>query len=120
MLMTQDLPAAETLGVLEPILLPPDVALPTSYVNDVRFDLRRGADGVAYVTDSSDKGAQRHHRGRSGHRRELAAAARSSIDEGRATNQLHRRARFHHERDLRRKPHALFRIPIDAKPVLLR
>ena len=38
------------------IHFPPDVVLPTTYLNDVRFDLRQGADGVAYITDSSDKG----------------------------------------------------------------
>ena len=43
--------------VVQKILFPPDVALPTSYVNDVRFDLRRGSAGMAFVTDSSDKGA---------------------------------------------------------------
>jgi sugar lactone lactonase YvrE len=35
-------------------------------------------------------------------------------------NQLHRQARFHKGHDLRRKPYALFRIRIDAQPVLLR
>jgi sugar lactone lactonase YvrE len=35
-------------------------------------------------------------------------------------NQLHRQARFHKGRDLRRKPYVLFRIRIDAQPVLLR
>jgi sugar lactone lactonase YvrE len=35
-------------------------------------------------------------------------------------NQLHRQARFNNGRDLRRKPYTLFRIRIDAKPVLLR
>lgn len=42
--------------VVKTILFPQDVALPTSYLNDVRFDLRRGAEGVAYLTDSSDQG----------------------------------------------------------------
>jgi sugar lactone lactonase YvrE len=32
------------------------VALPTTYLNDVRFDLRRGDAGTAYITDSSDSG----------------------------------------------------------------
>ncbi|HYZ17481.1 MAG TPA: L-dopachrome tautomerase-related protein [Candidatus Acidoferrum sp.] len=41
--------------VAKTILFPPDVALPTSYLNDVRFDLRRG-DGIAYITDSSMNG----------------------------------------------------------------
>ena len=38
------------------IPFPPDVVLPTSYINDVRFDLRRGEAGFAFLTDSSDKG----------------------------------------------------------------
>lgn len=43
--------------VVKKILFPQDVALPTTYLNDVRFDLRRGTEGVAFITDSSDKGA---------------------------------------------------------------
>jgi len=35
-------------------------------------------------------------------------------------NQLHRQARYHNGRDLRRKPYTLFRTWIDAQPVLLR
>lgn len=42
--------------VVAKILFPRDVALPTSYLNDVRFDLRRGSAGMAYITDSSNKG----------------------------------------------------------------
>ncbi|WP_243789017.1 major royal jelly family protein [Saccharopolyspora gloriosae] len=42
--------------VVQTILVPQDVALPTSYLNDVRFDLRRGTEGTAYITDSSDRG----------------------------------------------------------------
>ena len=38
--------------VFQTILFPQDVALPTSYLNDVRFDLRRGDDGMAFITDS--------------------------------------------------------------------
>lgn len=38
------------------VLDQPDVVLPTTYLNDVRFDLRQGAAGVAYITDSSIKG----------------------------------------------------------------
>ncbi|RIV41592.1 gluconolaconase [Micromonospora radicis] len=40
--------------VAQVITFPPDVALPTSYLNDVRFDLRRGEAGIAYITDSAD------------------------------------------------------------------
>ncbi|HWN97356.1 MAG TPA: L-dopachrome tautomerase-related protein [Methylomirabilota bacterium] len=39
------------------IHFPSDVLLPSTYLNDVRFDLRKGQEGVAYITDSSDKGA---------------------------------------------------------------
>ena len=47
----------ETNEVVKTILFPPDVALPTTYLNDVRFDLRRGTEGAAFITDSSQKGA---------------------------------------------------------------
>jgi sugar lactone lactonase YvrE len=39
--------------VAQTITFSPDVALPTTYLNDVRFDLRRG---VAFITDSADSG----------------------------------------------------------------
>lgn len=42
--------------VFQTILFPREVALPTTYLNDVRFDLRRGKAGMAFITDSSDKG----------------------------------------------------------------
>lgn len=47
----------ETNEVAKTILFPQDVALPTTYLNDVRFDLRRGEAGIAYITDSAQKGA---------------------------------------------------------------
>jgi sugar lactone lactonase YvrE len=42
--------------VIKKILFPQTVALPTTYLNDVRFDLRRGKEGVAYITDSAQNG----------------------------------------------------------------
>ncbi|WP_329429950.1 major royal jelly family protein [Streptosporangium sp. NBC_01495] len=42
--------------VVRVITFEPDVAPSTSYLNDVRFDLRKAAEGVAYVTDSSGNG----------------------------------------------------------------
>lgn len=42
--------------ILATIVFPRNVALPTSYLNDVRFDLRRGRAGMAFITDSSDTG----------------------------------------------------------------
>ncbi|WP_202171293.1 L-dopachrome tautomerase-related protein [Bacillus sp. USDA818B3_A] len=33
-----------------------DVVLPTTYLNDVRFDFRVGKEGYAYITDSSSRG----------------------------------------------------------------
>jgi sugar lactone lactonase YvrE len=42
--------------IFQTILFPQDVALPTSYLNDVRFDLRRGKAGMAFITDSSGNG----------------------------------------------------------------
>jgi len=42
--------------VVKKILVSPKTALPTTYLNDVRFDLRRRREGMAFITDSSDKG----------------------------------------------------------------
>jgi sugar lactone lactonase YvrE len=42
--------------VIKTISFPADVALPTTYLNDIRFDLRQGKEGVAYITDSSLQG----------------------------------------------------------------
>ncbi len=38
------------------IRFPKDVVLKTTYLNDIRFDLRRGEGGVAFITDSSKDG----------------------------------------------------------------
>jgi sugar lactone lactonase YvrE len=42
--------------ITKKIIFPPDVALTNTYLNDVRFDLRRGAEGTAFITDSSSAG----------------------------------------------------------------
>lgn len=42
--------------VFQTIRFPEDVVLPTTYLNDIRFDLTKGEGGVAYITDSSDTG----------------------------------------------------------------
>jgi sugar lactone lactonase YvrE len=42
--------------IVKKIIFPADVALSTSYVNDVRFDLRGGAEGTAFITDSTSNG----------------------------------------------------------------
>jgi sugar lactone lactonase YvrE len=39
--------------VIKTILFPADVAVSTTYLNDIRFDLRRGSEGMAFITDSS-------------------------------------------------------------------
>ncbi|WP_207783812.1 L-dopachrome tautomerase-related protein [Micromonospora globispora] len=46
----------DTDTVAQVITFPTDVALPSTYLNDVRFDLRRGDAGTAYITDSSVSG----------------------------------------------------------------
>src|SRR4051812_5286129 len=46
----------DTDSVAQVITFDPSVALETTYLNDVRFDLRRGEAGVAYITDSADSG----------------------------------------------------------------
>jgi sugar lactone lactonase YvrE len=43
----------QTNKVFKVIIFPPTVALPQTYLNDVRFDLRKGEEGTAYITDSS-------------------------------------------------------------------
>ncbi|MDR4492644.1 MAG: L-dopachrome tautomerase-related protein [Candidatus Nitrosocosmicus sp.] len=47
----------DTNKVVKKILFPQTIAQPTTYLNDVRFDLRRGKEGIAFITDSSQKGA---------------------------------------------------------------
>ena len=42
--------------VVKTLVFPADVILPSTYVNDMRFDFREGKEGVAYVTDSSVSG----------------------------------------------------------------
>jgi len=42
--------------VVKKILFPQEVALSTTYLNDVRFDLRRGNEGMAFITDSAQRG----------------------------------------------------------------
>jgi sugar lactone lactonase YvrE len=42
--------------VVKTIVLSADTVLPTTYINDVRFDLRKGKAGMAYITDSSVSG----------------------------------------------------------------
>jgi sugar lactone lactonase YvrE len=42
--------------VVKTYVFTPDVVLPSTYVNDVRFDFRGGGEGVAYITDSSLSG----------------------------------------------------------------
>ncbi len=42
--------------IVKTIVFDVQTILPTTYINDVRFDLRQGAEGVAYITDSSTRG----------------------------------------------------------------
>jgi sugar lactone lactonase YvrE len=42
--------------VVKTIILSASTVLPTTYINDVRFDLRKGKAGIAYITDSSISG----------------------------------------------------------------
>jgi len=38
--------------VFKTIIFPEDIALKNTYLNDVRFDLRKGTEGMAFITDS--------------------------------------------------------------------
>ncbi len=42
----------KTNQVFKTIIFPEDVALKNTYLNDVRFDLKRGTEGFAFITDS--------------------------------------------------------------------
>ena len=42
--------------IVRKIVFPANIALPTTYLNDVRFDLSRGLSGFAYITDSGQEG----------------------------------------------------------------
>jgi sugar lactone lactonase YvrE len=42
--------------IVKTIVLPSSAVLSTTYLNDVRFDLRQGKAGIAYITDSSVPG----------------------------------------------------------------
>jgi len=42
--------------IIRTIPFPEDVVLKHSYLNDFRFDLRRGKEGTVFITDSSQKG----------------------------------------------------------------
>ena len=46
----------KTNRIVKTVVFPAEVILPSTYVNDMRFDFRVGAEGVAYVTDSSIRG----------------------------------------------------------------
>ncbi len=46
----------KTNKIFKTIKFPANVVLPTTYINDIRFDLRKGTGGVAYITDSSGSG----------------------------------------------------------------
>jgi sugar lactone lactonase YvrE len=46
----------KTNKVFKTILFPSEVALKTTYLNDIRFDLRRGKGGLAFITDSAGEG----------------------------------------------------------------
>lgn len=42
--------------VIKKIIFPQAVTLPTTYLNDICFDLRRGTQGMAFITDSAQSG----------------------------------------------------------------
>jgi sugar lactone lactonase YvrE len=46
----------KTNQIVRKIIFPASVALSTTYLNDVRFDMHRGSQGMAFITDSSSSG----------------------------------------------------------------
>jgi sugar lactone lactonase YvrE len=79
--------------VVQTIRFPPDVVLETTYLNDIRFDMRRGTAGAAFITDSSltgpsgiivvDLASGRSRRRLSGHPSTRAVDGYVAIIEGR-------------------------------------
>jgi sugar lactone lactonase YvrE len=41
-------------AIVRTIVVPRDVALENTYLNDIRFDLRRGEAGLAFITDAGN------------------------------------------------------------------
>src|SRR5205085_7507239 len=52
-LMCYDL---KTNRLIKKIVMPAEALAPSTYLNDIRFNLKQGAEGTAFITDSSDKG----------------------------------------------------------------
>jgi sugar lactone lactonase YvrE len=84
----------ESDDVIQTIRFPSDVALETTYLNDIRFDLRRGEAGMAFITDSGvgagpnglivvDLGSGRSWRRLSGHPAMQPVSGFVAIIEGR-------------------------------------
>jgi sugar lactone lactonase YvrE len=46
----------KTNQIFKKIQFPATVVMPTTYLNDIRFDLRRGEGGLAFITDSASMG----------------------------------------------------------------
>jgi len=42
--------------IIKKIIFPEDIALKNTYLNDIRFDLRKGTEGFAFITDSGANG----------------------------------------------------------------
>jgi sugar lactone lactonase YvrE len=77
--------------VIKTILMPQSVALPKSYLNDIRFDLSQGQNGFAYITDSGvagiitvDLASGRAHRSLTNHPTTKAEPKFVPFPEGRA------------------------------------
>ncbi|MFJ9565121.1 L-dopachrome tautomerase-related protein [Streptomyces fuscichromogenes] len=105
--------------IVRKILFPSDVVPSDSYPNDVRFDLRRGAEGMAFITDSGgdngivDLATGRSWRRLAGHPSALpdprlpARHRRRTLHEpsgGRRADALRGRLRRHRDQRRRRTP----------------
>ncbi len=119
----------------------------STHLNDIRFDLRRGKKGMAFITDSGAKAPNgivvvdlatgQSWRRLGGHpsvktdlifthcagRLDVLAGTLSVAANGYlyfTANELELQGRYHFGKDLRVKPYKLYRIRINAQPVLLR
>jgi sugar lactone lactonase YvrE len=113
---SQQLPADEPVGKLEPVVHF-DGAMPTgvtvSHQGRIFVNFPKWGDRVEFTVAEIRNG-------------QLVAypnEAANQTDDGYlyvTANQLHRQAKYQKGQDLRHKPYTLFRVRIDARPVLLR
>jgi sugar lactone lactonase YvrE len=130
-LASRRLYSVSTDALAEPLMPDERVATTVEYLGDRGFasdGLEHDADGRLYLTDYEHNAILR--RDREGHYETLVHDERvlwpDTMSIGQdgylyfTANQLHRQPRFQGGKDEREKPYVLFRVKVDAKPVMLK